>query len=811
MAGYSHEVIEKKWRKYWLESKLNEPDITDDTKKCYVLTMFPYPSASKLHIGHWYNYAPADTFARFMKMDGKNVFFPVGYDAFGLPAENYAIKTGIHPAKSTAENIDFIREQLKTIGTLFDFSREIDTSKPDYYKWTQWIFVQLFKRGLAYRKKSPVNWCPDCMTVLANEQVIDGECERCSSEVEKKDLTQWFLKITDYAEKLLDGLTDIDWPDKTKKMQENWIGKSLGATIEFDVEDSSKKIEAFTTRIDTLYGVTYIVLAPEHPYSKELATKEYSEAVDKYINSAIKATEMDRLNAEKDKTGVFTGAYVINPINGKKVPVWIADYVLGHYGTGAVMAVPAHDQRDYEFAAKYSLEVIEVIKPASGESDISKSAFTEDGVLANSAEFSGKTSQVAREEITQKLKSMGKGDFKVTYRFRDWLVSRQRFWGAPIPIIYCEKCGAQPEKEENLPVVLPYEDVDFRPRKDGKSPLATHPNFINATCPTCGGEGKRELDTMDTFMCSSWYFLRYPDPHIADKPWNRQLVDKWLPVDHYIGGAEHAVMHLLYARFITKALYDMGHIGIQEPCKTLYHQGIITKNGAKMSKSKGNVVNPEKYITEYGSDAFRCYMMFMGSFCDGGDWDDTGISGVRRFLERLYRLCEKNDPSQPLTEDVELLKKLHKTIKKVKNDTLRFHFNTAIASIMEYVNAVYQFLLDKKSFNLGNLLFDAIKLIAPFAPHLAEEMWEMTGHSESIFSQKLPTFDEALTINDECVVVVQINGKVRAKIDIQKGKSKQELEHIAFENSAIKKWLENKSVIKVITIPDKLVNIVIEQ
>jgi len=811
MSTYDHINIEKKWQKYWNDNNIGKTNKDDAENKFYLLVMFPYPSGNKLHLGHWYNYAPADTYGRFKMLNGKNVFFPIGFDSFGLPAENYAVKTGVHPADSTAENVKFIRNQLKNIGTIFDFGSEVVTSQPDYYKWTQWIFAELYKKGLAYRKNAPVNWCPSCKTVLANEQVKDGECDRCSTVVEKKNLTQWFLKITDYAEELLQDLKTIDWPKKTKKMQEHWIGKSVGASLTFDIENIEDDLEVFTTRADTFMGVTYVVIAPEHPLVEKLTTDDNKEFVEKYVYNAINTNEIDRLNAEKEKTGVFTGSYAIHPINGKKVPIWISDYVLGSYGTGAVMAVPAHDIRDYEFAKKFNLDIIQVIAPSDGSKfDTSKEAFIEKGILVNSGEFDGLKSKKAIGAIVNKCKESGKGEFKTTYRLRDWLVSRQRFWGAPIPIIHCEKCGAVLEEEKNLPVILPHDDVDFSPRGDGKSPLSTHPTFHKCTCPQCGGEAERELDTMDTFMCSSWYFLRYITPHLDDKGWDNKKINDWLPVDQYIGGAEHATMHLLYSRFIVKALRDLGHLDLDEPFKKLFHQGMITRNGAKMSKSKGNVVNPEIYVDKFGSDAFRCYMMFMGNFADGGDWDDTGIGGVKRFLDRVFRLVKTSDNSLEKIETASLTRKLHKTIKKVYDDTERFNFNTALSGLMELVNEMYVEIKDKKEYNLSVYLNDLLIMLSPFAPHVTEEMWKMMGNNESIFKSTFPEYKEELAKDSEVTVVFQVNGKVRGKEAVDVKISKDDLEKLALATNSVKKWIDGKEIVKVIVIPKKLVNIVVK-
>ena len=629
-------TVEKKWQERWEKANFNRFDKKDtQKKKWYVLEMFSYPSGAKLHVGHWYNYGPTDSYARFKRMQGYNVFQPMGFDAFGLPAENYAIKTGIHPKDSTEKNIETMETQLKAMGAMFDWSAEIKTCGEEYYKWTQWMFLQLYKKGLAYRKEAPVNWCPSCQTVLANEQVNDNACERCGSQVIRKNLTQWFFKITEYAEELLNGLENLDWPEKTKAMQRNWIGKSTGCEVEFECE-TGDKIRVFTTRCDTLFGVSYVVLAPEHPLARKLTLPEQEKAVEDYIEYASKANEIDRLSTAREKTGVFTGSYCVNPVNGKRVPVYLADYVLCSYGTGAVMAVPAHDERDFAFAQKYRLPMERVILNAG---ELAPLPYCEDGRLINSIQFDGMTSETAREEISEFLKKSGKGGKKVNYRLRDWLVSRQRYWGAPIPVIHCPKCGTVPVPESELPVRLPY-DVEFRP--DGKSPLAKHEKFMNTACPKCGGAAQRDPDTLDTFVCSSWYYLRYADSKNDKRPFEPQTADYLLPVDVYVGGAEHACMHLLYARFFTKALRDMGYLHFDEPFSRLVHQGVILgPDGNRMSKSKGNVVSPDEYISAYGSDVFRLYLMFGFSYTEGGPWNDDGIKAIAKFLDRVEKIVLK--------------------------------------------------------------------------------------------------------------------------------------------------------------------------
>ena len=632
--------IDRKWQKVWDDEKIASFNKKNIDKKYYCLEMFSYPSGAKLHVGHWYNYGPVDTFARFKKMQGYEVFQPMGFDAFGLPAENYAIKTGIHPYDSTMKNIETMESQLKAMGAMFNWDAEVVTCKEDYYKWTQWLFLKLYEMGLAYRKKANVNWCPSCNTVLANEQVVEGLCERCSSVVTKKDLTQWFFKITDYAEELLDGLKELDWPEKTKKIQTNWIGKSTGSIATFKVDGKDLSFDVFTTRVDTICGVSYVVIAPEHEIVDKITTDEHKKEVEEYKEKCKIITEIDRLAEDREKTGVFTGSYAINPVTLEKVQIWIADYVLATYGTGCVMAVPAHDERDYIFANKYNLDIKQVIAPSdSSNINLDKEAYTESGILVNSGDFNGLTTDEAKKKITEYLKEKKLGDFKVTYRLRDWLVSRQRYWGAPIPIIYCDKCGVVPVPEKDLPVKLPY-NVEFKP--DGKSPLAKSEEFVNTTCPHCGGKAKRETDTLDTFVCSSWYQFRYPDNKNSEKIFDTEWIDKMLPVDKYVGGPEHAAMHLLYARFITKVLRDAGYTKVSEPFKSLVHQGLILgPDGNKMSKSKGNVISPDDYVDKYGSDVFRMYLMFGFSYVEGGPWSEEGVTAMVKYFGRLERLLDK--------------------------------------------------------------------------------------------------------------------------------------------------------------------------
>jgi len=805
---YPFQEVEEKWRQYWSDKGLHEPDLDNPSNKLYTLVMFSYPSGDKLHCGHWYNFGPTDSWARYQRMQGNDVFEPMGFDAFGLPAENYAIKHGIHPDESTQANIAYMRKQLRQIGAMYDWRNEVDTSDPDYYKWTQWIFLQLYHMGLAYKKNSPVNWCPSCETVLANEQVIEGKCERCDSEVKKKKLEQWFFKITQYADELLEGLEDIDWPEKTKAMQRNWIGKSIGAEMLFSLaDDNAKSIRVFTTRPDTIYGATYLVLAPEHPLVSQITTDKYKEPVESYVTIAEQTSDIERLTEEREKTGVFTGAYAINPFTGEEIPIWIADYVLYTYGTGAIMAVPAHDERDFDFAQKFDLPIREVISP-DGDPHGIEECYSDYGVLINSGEYSGMKSKAAIKKIAIDCEERNIGKASVQYRLRDWLISRQRYWGAPIPVVYCDSCGTVPVPEEDLPVELPKE-LDLRDtRGSGIAPLGHSEEFVNTTCPKCAEPAKREIDTMDTFVDSSWYFLRYVDAHYEEGPWNPDRVKQWLPVDQYVGGAEHATMHLLYARFVTKALHDNGLLHFDEPFSSLLHQGTITKDGAKMSKSRGNTVSPDEFIDQYGSDIFRMYLMFMGPYEEGGDWSDKGIVGIDRFVNRVWRLVnnfaetEKKD-----CDDPEILRIMHSTIKSVQEDTEDFKFNTALSRIMEYVNALYK--VDKDSIarkNLENLTL----ILAPFAPHFSEELWERLGHEPSVFDQSIPEYKEEFLQESTVDIVVQVNGKVRDTFEINADSSEDEIKEAALSLEKIQNYIDGKTLVKTIVIPGRLINLVVQ-
>jgi len=804
-------AVESKWNKQWAQNPVYKFD-PNKKDKYYVLEMFSYPSGAKLHVGHWYNYGLSDSFARYQIMKGKNVFQPMGFDAFGLPAENYAIKTGIHPQDSTLHNIEVMEQQLKNIGAMFDWDHEIKTCLPEYYKWTQWIFCQLYKRGLAYRKKAPVNWCPSCNTVLANEQVIDGHCERCDSQVIKKDLTQWFFKITDYAEELLSGLDTVDWPEKTKSMQRNWIGKSQGGEITFDLADGSGSFSVFTTRADTLYGCTYVVLAPEHPLVKQITTSKQKSAVEQYCNEVAKTDEIERLSTAKDKTGVFTGAYAINPINGQRVEVWIGDYVLASYGTGAVMGVPSHDARDYKFALKHGLEIKRVIKAAADNVDDSL-PYCDYGIMVNSGEFDGMTTEQGRVAVVEKLAKTGKGKLTTNYRLRDWLVSRQRYWGAPIPVIYCPHCGEV--LDENLPVMLPY-DVEFKP--DGTSPLAKHEKFIHdVTCPKCGAKATRDPDTLDTFVCSSWYYLRYTDPKNTEKPFDTQIADKMLPVDKYVGGAEHACMHLLYARFITKALRDMGYLHFDEPFKSLVHQGVILgPDGNRMSKSHGNVVSPDEFVSTYGADVFRCYLAFGFKYTEGGPWNDDGIKAINKWLDRTERYVlaaygDYAESSEFGADEKELNRVRHNTIKAVDADYNDFGFNTAVARMMELVNALSKY--DQKTVKNAELYRaaadDLLKVLCPLAPHFCEELWQQTGHKGSIVVERFPQFDESALKASEVEMLVQINSRPKTRIMVDTSLDVKQIEQLVLSDANVCALLGGAAVKKVIVIPQRLINIII--
>lgn len=818
---YPFEDIEKKWQKAWEEQKIFETTKDPNRNKFYVLEMFPYPSGDP-HMGHVKNYVIGDVIARYFIRKGYNVLHPMGFDAFGLPAENAAIQHGIHPAVWTYEKIDRMREVLKQLGITYDWRREVITCDPGYYKFTQWFFLQFYKNGLAYKKEGPVNWCPSCATVLANEQVIDGACERCGTPVEKKLLNQWYFRITGYAEALLEDMKLLgNWPEKVLVMQRNWIGKSEGASIDFFQPDLKKKISVFTTRPDTIFGVTFFVLAPEHPLVEQLVKgTPREEEVRKFKERISKKSEIERTSDTSDKEGLALGKDVIHPITGQKIPIWIADYVLLEYGSGAVMGVPAHDERDFAFAKKYGLPIIPVIQPPEG--NWNGECYPGDGVLINSGAFSGLSSEEGKKRIIAFLKEKGLGDAAVSYRLRDWLISRQRYWGAPIPIIYCEKCGEVPVPEKDLPVLLP-ENVDFHPT--GPSPLALCESFVNTTCPKCGGPARRETDTMDTFVCSSWYYLRYCSPWEKDKPFDPEDVKYWMPVDQYIGGVEHAILHLLYSRFFTKVLNDLGLIPFREPFTNLFAQGMVTKDGAKMSKSKGNTVSPREIIQKYGTDTVRLFILFAGPPELDMEWSDQGVEGAFRFLNRVWNIAKEiidlqSDQQTPCNENwmKNLERKVHQTIYKVDRDTKeRFHFNTAISAIMELVNELSESLRSLKEKGVHpkekNLMMWALKqmtsVLNPFAPHLTEEIWSLLGEKGFLSLAPWPEYDAQKMLTETVIIVVQVNGKVRSKIEINRDASKEAVLERALEDDKIQNQLNQKKIQKVIYVPNKLINLVV--
>jgi leucyl-tRNA synthetase len=812
---YNPREIEKRWQQRWAADHIYEVREDSSRPKFYALTMFPYTSGD-LHIGHWYAMAPSDVYARFKRMQGYNVLHPMGFDAFGLPAENAAISRGIHPYEWTMRNVENMRRQLRSMGAIYDWNREVVTCLPDYYKWTQWFFLKFYHAGLAYRAKAPVNWCPRCQTVLANEQVVgEGFCERCSTAVTKRELKQWFFRITKYAEELLNH-GRLDWPERIKIMQKNWVGKSEGAEISFWLEHEGveqKEIRVFTTRPDTIFGVTFFLLAPEHPLVSQLTTPEHKAEVDEYIAWCRRQTEYERVALGREKTGVFLGSYVVNPLNKERVPIWITDYVLPTYGTGAVMAVPAHDERDLEFARRFKLPVRTVIAPPSGTSEELAEAHTGPGTMVNSGEFSGLPSEQGYEAICDLLKEKGWGKRAVVYRLRDWLISRQRYWGAPIPIIYCNKCGIVPVAEEDLPVLLP-PDAEFKPT--GESPLKYCSSFVNTTCPKCSEPAQRETDTMDTFMCSSWYFLRYTSPETKDAPFDVDKMKYWLPVDLYTGGAEHAVMHLFYARFFIKALKDMGLVDFDEPFTRLFNQGTIIYRGDKMSKSRGNVIAPDEYVVKLGADAVRGYLMFVGPWELGGEWNDRGIVGISRWLNRVWNLVTTD--YVPTCRDVidteaekEFLHLTHKTIKEVTVDLEKFRFNTMLSNLMEFSN--YLSKVKERGVVSGSLWGEAISyfllLLAPTAPHLAEELWERTGHPYSIHNQPWTEYDKELAREEEIILVIQVNGKLRDKVLVPASISEVEAKELALGRERVKAYIDGKKLTRVIYVPKRVVNIVI--
>lgn len=887
MAKYPFETIEPKWQNYWEKNKTFK--VTEDTKfepekRVYVLDMFPYPSAQGLHVGHPEGYTATDIYCRYLRMNGYNVLHPMGYDAFGLPAENYAIKTGTHPATTTNANIEHFTQQIKSFGFSYDWDRCVSTCTPDYYRWTQWIFLQLYKKGLAYEAETPINWCPSCMTGLANEEVKEGRCDRCGSTVTRKTIRQWILKITAYADRLLEDLEDLDWPESVKVMQRNWIGKSEGAEVAFKIADNKgnptdKELLIYTTRADTLFGATYMVIAPEHKLVKELTTPEQKEAVVAYIEAAAKKSDLERTDLAKDKTGVFTGSYAVNPVNGKKVPIWISDYILISYGTGAIMAVPAHDERDWDFAKKFDLPIIKVVASKeevaqlgngdekAGAIRLAEAAHNQeaykalvetypdifnvaaectaaDGYSINSENFTGMETAKTIPAMIEWLAEQKIGKKAINYKLRDWVFSRQRYWGEPIPLVHCEKCGCVPVPEDQLPLELPNVKT-YQPTGTGESPLAGIDSWVNCTCPVCGGKAKRETNTMPQWAGSCWYYLRYLDPHNEKEFVSSEAVHYWMPVDLYVGGAEHAVLHLLYARFWHKVLYDLGLVNTKEPFQRLVNQGMITsfayqrKNKtlvptdcveevspdvfveketgeklerviAKMSKSLKNVINPDDVIKEYGADSVRMYEMFMGPLETSKPWNTQGLIGVHRFLEKIWAMSEKNIEDVDMTGTVDdtlsqLRKMYHKTVKKVTTDTATLNFNTAISQMMIFVNDA------SKAQSLPKALWEGfVKLLAPYAPHLAEELWEKVGHTQTIAYESWPTYDEKFCVDDSCTIVVQVNGKKRHQFQAPIDGSKEELEKMALEAEPIKKFTEGNTVVKVIVVPNKLVNIVVK-
>ncbi|MCL1976436.1 MAG: leucine--tRNA ligase [Firmicutes bacterium] len=816
---YDFAAIEKRWQQTWQNSGIYNVTELSNKPKYYMLEMFPYPSG-KLHMGHVRNYSIGDVLARYYKMNGFNVLHPMGWDAFGLPAENAAIKHGVHPDPWTRENITAMREQLKTMGISYDWQREVGSCLPEYYHWTQWLFLQLYKMGLAYKKKAAVNWCSSCGTVLANEQVIEGHCERCHTQVEKKYLEQWFLKITAYAQRLLDDLSKLPgWPDKVKIMQENWIGRSEGAHIEFSTE-AGDALPVFTTRHDTVYGVTYMVLAPEHPLVAKLTHgTEFEETVRIFVDKVTKLSAIERTSAALEKEGMFIGAYAINPVNRHRIPIWITNYVLYEYGTGAVMGVPGHDQRDFDFAKKYGHKIVPVVAaPGWDGSDLTEAYEGYEGKAINSPLIEGLNTPQAKERMADYLEEQGLGRRVINYRLRDWLISRQRYWGAPIPIVYCEKCGAQPVPEEELPVLLPT-DVEFNPQ--GESPLKTSASFAKAICPLCGGPAKREMDTMDTFVCSSWYFLRFCDPKNENQPFSRNKTDYWMPVDQYVGGVEHAILHLMYARFFTKALFDADLLSCDEPFTNLLTQGMVLKDGAKMSKSLGNVVSPEDIITCYGADTARLFILFAAPPERDLEWNDTAVEGCYRFLNRVWRLVwqikARKDLDVPVSEfveaDIELRRAAHSAVKKITEDiSSRFNFNTAISAIMELVNTMYAY--TALPLTKGALLAEATKLLllclAPFAPHIAEELWSELGNKQSIHMQPWPVFDPSALAQHTVEIAIQVNGKIKARLLIPATADAAIIQKLVLEHEDYEVWLNGKTAAKVIVIPGRLVNIVVK-
>lgn len=823
---YYPQEIEKKWQKYWDDTELNKVYNDTDKEKYYILSMLPYPSG-KLHMGHVRNYTISDVIARYKRMNGFNVLHPMGWDSFGLPAENAAIQHGANPKKWTLDNIAYMKQQLKSLGLMIDWDREVTTCLPEYYKWTQYFFIKMFKKGLAYKKEAAVNWCNNCATVLANEQVIDGKCWRCDSEVEKKYLSQWFLKITDYAQELLDDIKLLEgWPDSVKTMQKNWIDRSTGAILKFKVKENPElEVPVFTTRPDTAYGITYLVVAPEYKDIEKLTTPENKAAVEEYRQNARKMSEIERLSTERPKTGVPLGTHLINPLNGEEFPIWTADYALAEYGTGAVMAVPAHDERDFAFAKKYNLPLKIVIQnPENPQTELSE-AYTDKGILVNSLDCNGIDNETAKQTIINKAIEGGFGEAKVQFRLRDWLISRQRYWGTPIPIMYCPKCGTVPVPESELPVLLP-EDVDFSVK--GMSPVKTSESFKYTTCPICGMKAERETDTMDTFMCSNWYFYRYTDARNNDAPFDKDILHYWAPIDQYVGGIEHAILHLLYARFFTKALRDLGELNIDEPFKNLLTQGMVLKDGSKMSKSKGNTVDPDEIFQNYGADTARLFILSDSPPNRDFDWSDAGVEGCYKFLNRIWKIYASNqeniildyklpEVSTLTKQNNDLVREVHMSVKKISQDIANeFQFNTVISKYREFSNAIYDYMNGKQEFSeedkmvFSFAVINFIKLVAPVLPHMAEEIYEGLGGKCSIHTLDWPTYEDALAKTSSITLVVQINGKLKDKIEVDAETPKDELEKIALNSDKIKELTNGKQIVKVIVVPGKLVNIVVK-
>ncbi len=803
MDSYDHQKIESYWQQKWEKEKAHQAKENPGKDKIYCLDFFPYPSGEGLHVGHWRGYVLSDIIARYQKLNGKNILHPMGYDAFGLPAENAAIKAGSHPKVFTEKAIRRFRTQLGQIGAMYDWQREINSSEPAYYRWTQWLFLKLYEAGLAYRQKAPVNWCPSCQTVLANEQVVTGECERCNTKVVKKELTQWFFRITKYADRLLDNLGKLDWPERTKLLQQNWIGKSEGAIIKFQVADSEFEIDVFTTRPDTLYGATFMVLAPEHPIVQQITTPENIDEVVNYIEKSRQESTLFRETVDREKTGVFTGAYAINPSNNAKIPIWIADYVLIYYGSGAVMCVPAHDVRDFEFAHKFKLPIAQVVS-RDGRADEKSLPYIEPGKSLNSGPYNGQDSKTVKQKITEDLKKKGQADFATNFRLRDWLISRQRYWGAPIPIIYCPNHGEVPVPEKDLPVLLP-EDVEFKPT--GESPLKQSKKFIETTCPKCGEKATRETDTLDTFVDSSWYFLRFTDPQNNKEFASKEAIKSWMPVDLYVGGIEHATMHLLYARFVSLALHDLGLLSFDElgePFKKLYNIGLIYLHGAKMSKSRGNVVNPDELVAKYGADALRGYEMFVGPADQDSEWQVSGIAGIYRFLERVWKVFNNSlkDKEKPNLDDNRLI---HKTIKKVTDEINQFHFNSAIANLMECFNKYPR--PENQWPDTNKKVF--LQLLAPFAPHITEEIWKKMGNKESIFNSEWPKYDSEFLKEEILKIAVQVNGHLRDVIEVPSDAGQSEIEEKAKTNK-VNAAIGQANIKKTFYVTGKIVNFVVE-